>query len=111
MAPGVSRPGAPDVGGSRMACRRAMEAYGVRAQPQARGRGDQHQHRRRRNSAVYFNYFGFDEVQFKTSGTDAEMGTPGLHMVAVLKSGSNEFHGRYEGSYQGPKLQSNNLND
>ncbi|MPZ17327.1 MAG: hypothetical protein GEV06_05365 [Luteitalea sp.] len=48
-------------------------------------------------------------MQVTTSGTSAEVGTPGLHMVAVLRSGGNEFHGRYEGSYQGPRLQSKNL--
>ena len=30
-------------------------------------------------------------------------------MMAVLRSGGNQFHGRYEGSYQGTNLQSNNL--
>jgi hypothetical protein len=111
MAPGVARPGAPDVGGSGMAGRRAMGAYGdPLPQPKLEVEGINIVSGGASQSSVYFNDFGFEEVQFKTSGTDAEMGTPGLHMVAVLKSGGNEFHGRYEGSYQGPKLQSNNLN-
>ena len=50
-----------------------------------------------------------EEIQTVTSGTSAEVGTPGLHMIAVLKSGSNQFHGQYEGSYQGKQTQSSNL--
>jgi hypothetical protein len=112
MAPGVARPGAPDVGGTGMAGRRAMGAYGDPApQPKLEVEGINIVSGGIAQSSVYFNDFGFEEVQFKTSGTDAEMGTPGLHMVAVLKSGGNQFHGRYEGSYQGPSLQSNNLTD
>jgi hypothetical protein len=110
MAPGVARPGAPDVGGSGMAGRRAMGAYGDPApQPKLDVEGINIVSGGISQSSVYFNDFGFEEVQFQTSGIDAEMGTPGLHMMAVLRSGGNDFHGRYEGSYQGPKLQSGNL--
>jgi hypothetical protein len=111
MAPGVAREGAPDIGGSRMASRPDMGTYGVIAQPKLEVEGINITTGGDPQSAVYFNYFGFEEVQFKTSGTDAEVGTPGVHMVAVLKSGGNDFHGRYEGSYQGPSLQSDNLNE
>src|SRR5256712_1674177 len=111
MAPGAARDGAPDVGGSRMALRPDMSSYGVVAQPKLEVEGINITTGGDPQSAVYFNYFGFEEVQFKTSGTDAEVGVPGIHMVAVLKSGGNDFHGKYEGSYQGPKLQSNNLTD
>ena len=30
-------------------------------------------------------------------------------MVSVLKSGSNQFHGAYEGAYEGRRFQGNNL--
>jgi hypothetical protein len=111
MAPGVTQSGAPDVGGSRLANREAMSSYGVEAQPKLEIEGINVSTGGDSNSAVYVNYFGFDEIQFKTSGTDAEVGTPGIQMVAVLKSGGNDFHGEYQGSYQGPKLQSNNLSE
>jgi len=111
MAPGAARDGAPDVGGSRMALRPDMSSYGVVAQPKLEVEGINITTGGDPQSAVYFNYFGFEEVQFKTSGTDAEVGVPGIHMVAVLKSGGNDFHGKYEASYQGPSLQSENLND
>ncbi len=109
MTPGVTLSGSPDVGGSSMADRSSMETYGVGAQPKLVVEGINITTGPDENSAVYFNYFGFEEIQFKTSGTDAEVGVPGLQMVAVLRSGGNDFHGRYEGSYQGPRLQSDNL--
>lgn len=111
MAPGVTQAGAPDVGGSRIADRRAMASYGVEAQPKLEVEGINISTGGDSNSAVYLNYFGLDEMQFKTSGTDAEVGTPGIQMIAVLKSGGNDFHGEYEGAYEGPRLQSSNLTE
>jgi hypothetical protein len=61
------------------------------------------------SSGVYFTAFSFEEVQIKTSGNDAEVSTPGISMVAVLKSGGNQFHGTYSGSIQRPEFESNNL--
>ena len=109
MAPGVTRAGAPDVGGSQMAQRPAMSTYGVEATPKIQVEGINITTGSDANTAVYFNYAGMEEVQTITSGTSAEVGTPGLHMIAVLKSGGNQFHGQYEGSYQGKQTQSKNL--
>ena len=50
-------------------------------------------------------------MQVRTSGNDAEVSTPGVSMIAIMKSGSNTFHGSYRGSYQPASLQGNNLND
>jgi hypothetical protein len=109
MSPGVTRAGAPDVGGSQMAQRPAMSTYGVEATPKIQVEGINIATGSDANTAVYFNYAGMEEIQTVTSGTSAEVGTPGLHMIAVLKSGGNQFHGQYEGSYQGKQTQSDNL--
>ena len=109
MAPGVTRQGAPDVGGSQMAQRPGMSTYGLEATPKIQVEGINITTGSDANTAVYFNYAGMEEVQTVTSGTSAEVGTPGLHFIAVLKSGSNQFHGQYEGSYQGKQTQSSNL--
>jgi hypothetical protein len=109
MAPGVTRAGAPDVGGSQMAQRPAMSTYGLEATPKIQVEGINITTGSDANTAVYFNYAGMEEVQTITSGTSAEVGTPGLHMIAVLKSGGNTFHGQYEASYQGKQTQSDNL--
>ena len=109
MSPGVTRQGAPDVGGSQMAQRPAMSTYGLEATPKISVEGINITTGSDANTAVYFNYAGMEEIRTVTSGTSAEVGTPGLQMIAVLKSGSNQFHGQYEGSYQGSQTQSNNL--
>ncbi len=109
MAPGVTRAGAPDVGGSQMAQRPAMSTYGLEATPKIVVEGINITTGSDANTAVYFNYAGMEEIKTVTSGTSAEVGTPGLQMVAVLKSGGNQFHGQYEGSYQGKQTQSSNL--
>jgi hypothetical protein len=52
-----------------------------------------------------------EEAQIRTSGNDAEVSVPGVSMVAVIKSGSNEFHGSYIASLERPEMQGNNLSD
>ena len=96
MSPGLHAQ-APDVGGSQMAQRPAMSTYGVEATPKIQVEGINIATGSDANTAVYFNYAGMEEIQTVTSGTSAEVGTPGLHMIAVLKSGGNEFHGQCEG--------------
>src|SRR2546428_3112974 len=63
------------------------------------------------NPAIYFNDSTLEEVQIRTSGNDAEVSVPGISMVAILKSGGNNFHGAYSGAFETPRLQADNLND
>src|SRR5262245_51461487 len=63
------------------------------------------------NSGVYQSSITLDEVQIRTSGNDAEVSVPGSAMVAVIKSGSNQFHGAYTIDGERPELQSDNLTD
>src|SRR5262245_36942697 len=63
------------------------------------------------NSGVYQSSITLDEVQIRTSGNDAEVSVPGSAMVAVIKSGSNQFHGAYNIDGERPELQSDNLTD
>lgn len=111
MAPGVTTAGAPDVGDSNLAGRQDIQSYGVSAEPKLQVEGINISNSGQESSGVYFTAFPFEEIQIKTSGNDAEVSVPGISMVAVLKSGGNQFHGTYSGSGQGPKLQSNNLSD
>jgi Carboxypeptidase regulatory-like domain len=84
MAPGVTRAGAPDVGGSQMAQRPSMSTYGMEATPKIQVEGINITTGSDANTAVYFNYAGMEEIRTVTSGTSAEVGTPGLQMIAVL---------------------------
>jgi hypothetical protein len=111
MAPGVTLAGTPDVGGSNMANRQNISAGGVALQPKLQIEGMNIVLSDDQNSGVYFNSDTLEEIQIKTAGNDASVGVPGISMVAVIKSGGNDFHGLYSVSDQTPRLQSNNLDD
>jgi len=109
LASGVSTRGAPDVGDSNLGSRQDISSYGVYAQPSLEIEGINVQTDDSNSSAVYLSYFSFDEVQVRAAGHTAEVGQPGANLVAVVKSGGNQFHGTYTGSWQSPKFQSSNI--
>ncbi len=108
MAPGVT-PETPDVGGSTMAQRQDVSSYGVASQPKLQVEGMNIAMGADMNTPIYFNDNTLEEVQIKTSGNDAEVSTPGISMVAILKSGGNTFHGTYAVASESPDLQSSNI--
>ena len=110
MAPGVTQ-ATMDVGGSTLAQRQDTASYGMESQPKLQYEGMNIAMGADQNTPIYFVDSSLDEVQVRTSGNDAEVSTPGVSMIAVMKSGSNTFHGAYRGSYQPASLQGNNLND
>jgi hypothetical protein len=63
------------------------------------------------SSGVYMTSLTLEEAQIRTSGNDAEVSVPGVSMVGVIKSGSNQFHGSYMASLERPELQASNLSD
>ena len=110
MAPGVTQAVA-DVGGSTMAQRQNLSSYGVLSQPKLQVEGMNITMGADQNTAIYFNDSTLEEVQIRTSGNDAEVSVPGISMVAIMKSGGNNFHGAYQISTESPKFQADNLND
>ena len=110
MAPGVTQ-ATMDVGGSTLAQRQDTASYGMESQPKLQYEGMNIAMGADQNTPIYFIDNSLDEVQVRTSGNDAEVSTPGVSMIAIMKSGSNTFHGAYRGSYQPASLQGNNLND
>ena len=110
-APGITLAGTPDVGGSNMANRQNISDGGVGLQPKLQLEGMNIVLSDDQNSGVYMNNDTIEEIQLKTSGNDAEVMVPGVSMVAVIKSGGNDFHGRYSYALQSPTLQSSNLDD
>jgi len=110
-APGITLAGTPDVGGSNMANRQNISDGGVGLQPKLLLEGMNIVLSDDQNSGVYMNNDTIEEIQLKTSGNDAEVMVPGVSMVAVIKSGGNDFHGRYGVAIQRPRLQANNLDD
>jgi hypothetical protein len=109
MAPGITLAGTPDVGGSNMANRQNISDGGVGLQPKLNLEGMNIVLSDDQNSGVYMNNDTLEEIQLKTSGNDAEVMVPGVSMVAVVKSGGNNFHGRYSYAQEPRSLQSNNL--
>jgi hypothetical protein len=111
MAAGV-RVNSPDVGGNSTGDAPSYSAYGVAGQntPTIEGMNT-----REGTSAAgfYYDYASFEEVQVKALGNGADVGTPGTNFVGIVKSGGNEFHGRYffAGHHDSLPLQSNNLTD
>ncbi|HEY3823786.1 MAG TPA: carboxypeptidase-like regulatory domain-containing protein [Bryobacteraceae bacterium] len=109
MAAGVSLLGKPDVGDSNLASRSAVVTYGVLLQPTIDVEGINVTTNHDFDTAVYLNSSSLAEVQLSTSGNQSDVGFPGVHVVAILKSGSNAFHGSLSADYENPRFQSNNV--
>ena len=109
MAAGVSLAGKPDVGDSNLAARSAIITYGVLLEPTLDVEGINITTSHDFNTATYFDTYSLAEVEFRTSGNNADVAFPGVNMVAVMKSGGNSFHGSILGDYETPKWQGNNI--
>lgn len=118
MAAGVSLGGgAPDVGDSDLAVALKVEtdAIGVSGnvakilQPELRIEGLNTLTEHAGNGRVYLDSLAIGEAELKTSGNNAEVGLPGVAQEAVMKTGSNTFHGDAEGDFERPSFQSNNI--
>ena len=107
MMPGVTTAGSPDIGDSALASRSAIQSYGAAGTSKIEVEGINISVGE--SSPVYFTSFSFEEIQVKTSGNDAEVSTPGISMVSVLKSGSNQFHGSYRVAYEDSGFESDNM--
>jgi hypothetical protein len=111
LASGVKISGAPDVGDSQVGSRGSIEVYGVAQQATINinginavtfdGDGS--------SSATYVNGFPFEEIKVTSSGANPEFGPPGAAVQAEMKSGANSFHGTYQGAFETPGMQSNNI--
>ena len=60
-------------------------------------------------SGNYFDYTSYDETRVTTVGKDVTVGTRGIVIQAIVKSGSNDFHGTAFYSGSSPSLQSDNI--
>lgn len=108
MTPGITT-NRVDVGDSWMGVRASTESYGQTANSKIQIDGIDISDGT--STGVYMTSLTLEEAQIRTSGNDAEVSVPGVSMVAVIKSGSNLFHGSYMASLERPELQGNNLSD
>ncbi len=109
LVPGVSLAGKPDVGDSNIVGRSSAITYGVPLQTTLGYEGLNATTDHGGDTAVYLDSFAFQESQFKTVGNNADVAYAGVDLTAVLRSGSNDFHGEYRGTYENPSFQSNNI--
>ena len=109
LAAGVSMQGKPDVGDSNLASRSAIITYGVLLEPTMDVEGINITTSHDIDTGAYFDSYSLGEVEFKTSGNTADVAFPGVDMEAVMKSGSNSFHGRFLGDYENHSFQASNI--
>ena len=57
------------------------------------------------------NFSSFEEVDVRSFGNTAESANPSASISMVVKSGGNQFHGRYNEFVQHHKFQSSNIDD
>ena len=60
---------------------------------------------------IYWDYNMVEEAKVGTFGSAAEIGTRGIAINGILKSGGNAFHGTGFFAAQSDWLQSNNIDD
>jgi hypothetical protein len=60
--------------------------------------------------ANYWDYTAIEEASVRTIGNSAEVPSRGVNLNAIVKSGSNEFHGSTWYNKTSSELQSNNVN-
>src|ERR1700693_2211271 len=109
MSAGVSLQGKPDVGDSNLAARSAIITYGVLSEPYLQVEGINVTSSHDLDTAVYFDSLSLAEAEFKTTGNNADVPFAGVNMVAVMKSGGNDFHGTLLGDWESPRFQANNI--
>jgi len=85
--------GKPDVGDSNLAARSAVITYGVVLQPTLEVEGINTSTDKAADTAVYLDSFEMSEVEFKTTGNNADVAFPGVAEVAVMKSGGTPSMG------------------
>ncbi len=110
QAPGV-RPNL-DVGGDSVVSPPQFRAFGQANQPwqqiegvlvSAAKSGTQ--------GGIYWDYTNVEEVKVGTFGSPAEIGTRGIALNGILKSGGNTFSGTGFFGFQNSSLQSNNIDE
>ena len=100
-----------DVGGSTINDTPSFRAYGQSQEAWGTLEGVLTTSPKDTQSGNYYDYASFEEAKVEAIGKNAEVPNRGIQMAAIVKSGGNNFHGNYYGSYTSGDLQSNNISD
>src|SRR6267378_1839614 len=97
LAPGVRPTNTPDVGGSQLGNQQAMGAYGYSGHmvPLVDGVNMLQANSQNGGSSPgdFVDFDSLTELKVVSTGADADVGPPGTVMIAVIKTGGNDFHG------------------
>jgi hypothetical protein len=115
MAPGVRPTNTPDVGGSQLGNQQAMGAYGFSGNmvPLVDGINVLQANSQNGGSSPgdFVDYDSLTELKVVSTGADADHGPPGTVMIAVIKTGGNDYHGDARLMRQWSGFQRTNLPD
>jgi hypothetical protein len=110
QAPGVRT--LRDVGGSSLNQVPTYRVFGQSGEPYSTLEGVQTSSLQASGGqANYWDYTTIEEASIRTIGNGAEVPNRGINLNAVVKSGSNEFHGTSSYNVTSPDLQSDNIDD
>ena len=98
MTPGV-RMEAYDVGGSHKSQQLSYESFGVSGQNRIMTEG-MDSTEGGGGTGFYFDYYSKDDVRVVGATGDVEMTTGGAYVIQNIKTGSNEYHGTIQQSYE-----------
>jgi hypothetical protein len=109
LAPGVRS--FLDVGGSQMVESSSSRAFGQSGQGWATLDGIATSGISAGGGGGQWDEQTLEEARVQTIGTDAEFGTHGVQLNAIVKSGGNDFHGAANWAQTNHHFQSNNVDD
>ena len=110
MTPGVSLSGY-NVGGSQSGQQLTPSVRGSTASVQWNLEGGSITDLSSNSSSGYFNFDSFDQIQVTTGGGDVSVQSSGLAINLVTKSGSNNFKGTFNTTYENDATQGQNVTE
>ncbi len=110
MTPGVSLSGY-NVGGSQSGQQLTPSVRGSTASVQWNLEGGSITDLSSNSSSIYFNFDSFDQIQVTTGGGDVSVQSSGLAINLVTKSGSNNFKGTFNATYENDATQGQNVTE
>jgi outer membrane receptor protein involved in Fe transport len=115
LAPGVRPSNTPDVGGSQLGNQQQIGSYGYSGNvvPLVDGINVLQSNSLSGGASPgdFVDYDALAELKVVSTGADADVGPPGTVMIAVLKTGGNDFHGAGRLMRQWQGFQGTNLPD
>ncbi len=66
---------------------------------------------KRNQTGQFFDYASVEEARVQTVGAGADMPSPGVQIVSIVKSGGNEFHGTGLWTQTNSRFQNSNVDD